>query len=79
MIAIELAAEVDELHCLHINLPSSVLPGKVRVIVLTHEPEEDDAGATWVNGITHEWAEELSDSRQDIYTLEDGKPVHAAR
>lgn len=43
-----------------------VLPGKVRVIVLTGEFEEDEAGEAWMNGISHEWADELRDSRQDI-------------
>lgn len=79
MKAVELIAEVDERRCLQIALPSSALPGKVRVIILIPEPEEDDAGGAWSQGIAQEWAEELEDSRQDIYTLEDGEPVRAAR
>ena len=79
MKAIELVAEVDERHCLHISLPSNIVPGKVRVIVLTAESDEDESGAAWMTGISHEWADELLDSRQDIYTLEDGEPIHAAR
>ena len=79
MKAIELTAQVDASHILQVALPASVLPGQVRVIVLTPEPEEDAAGSAWMNGIAHEWAEELQDARQDIYTLDDGEPVHAAR
>ena len=79
MKAIEIVAEVDNQHCLTITLPDSVLPGKVRVIVLTPDSEEDETGYEWINGISHEWAEELLDSRQDIYSLEDGDPVNAPR
>ena len=42
-------------------------------------PEEDDAGGGWMPSIAREWATELRDPREDIYTLEDGKPVDAAR
>lgn len=48
----------------------------VRVLVLL--PEEDEVGALWSSGIAKEWAAELTDPRQDIYTLEDGQPVDAA-
>ena len=51
----------------------------MRVIVLTPEQDEDEAGGPWMSGISQEWAEELLDLRQDIYTLEDGEPIHAAR
>jgi len=79
MKAFELLAEVDDLHCLSVKVPNSVLPGTVRIIVLSPESEEDEAGAAWVAGISHEWTEDLMDVRQDIYTLEDGAPVSAAR
>ena len=79
MRAIELVAEVDNEHCLKVSLPESVLPGKVRVFVLTCDAEEDEAGSAWMRGISCEWAEELRDPREDIYTLNDGEPVHAAR
>ena len=41
--------------------------------------EEDDADAVWMQGIAKEWAAELSDPREDLYTLTDGTPVDAAR
>ena len=37
--------------------------------------EED---AAWMTGISDQWAEELRDPRQDIYTLADGEPVDPA-
>ena len=49
----------------------------MRIIVLI--PEEDEVGTAWMQGIAREWAAEVSDPREDIYTLEDGKPVDAAR
>jgi hypothetical protein len=38
--------------------------------------EEDEAGTAWAMGIANEWSAELSDTREDIYTLNDGEPVH---
>ena len=52
MRAIELTAEVDVCHRLQVALPESVLPGKVRVIVLTPEPDEDKAGQAWMQGVS---------------------------
>lgn len=79
MRAIEVVAEVDADHRLQIALPLSVPSGKVRVIVLTPETEEEAVEQAWMEGISREWAAELLDSREDLYTLEDGEPVHAAR
>ena len=79
MKAFELVAEVDEQHCLQITLPQSVVPGKVRVLILVPEAEEDEAGKFWTRGVAQEWAAELADEREDIYTLEDGKPVDAEK
>jgi hypothetical protein len=77
MKALELLGDVDEQHRLQVQVPSEVPPGPIRLIVLL--PEEDVAGAAWADGIAQEWADELNDSRQDIYTLEDGQPMNAAR
>ena len=77
MKALELIGEVDERHRLQAQVPEVLLPGPVRIIVLI--PEEDEMGVGWMQGIAHEWAAELSDPREDIYTLEDGKPVDAPR
>ena len=55
----------------------SIPVGQVRLIVFL--PGEDEAGGHWADGVASEWSAELSDSREDIYTLEDGQPVNATR
>ena len=77
MKVIELIADVDEQHRLHVRVPTEVPAGQVRVIVFL--PGDDDAGASWAEGVASEWSAELSDSGEDIYTLDDGQPVNAAR
>ncbi len=77
MKAIELIGDVDEQHHLHARVPSELPTGPVRVLLLL--PEEDEAGLSWAGGAAREWAEELADPRQDIYTLEDGQPIDAPR
>ena len=74
--AIRLSAQVDERHVLIAQVPNSVPPGPVTVIIVPL-PQEDDSATSWMAGIAHEWADELSDSRQDIYTLADGEPAGA--
>jgi len=71
MKAIELLGNIDEQHRLRAQVPEGLPAGPVRVIVLL--PEEDDAGLSWSQGIAREWSDELSDARQDIYTLDDGR------
>ncbi len=77
MKAFEFMAEVDAQHRLQAVLPESAPPGHVRVIVLV--PEEEEPDMLWMQGIAREWAAELADEREDIYTLEDGEPVDATR
>ena len=77
MKALELIGEVDETHRLQVQVPEALPPGPVRILVLI--PEEDDADGGWLQGIAREWAAALRDPREDIYTLEDGKPFDAAR
>jgi len=76
MKAIELLGDIDDQHRLMAQVPEDLPIGPVRVIVLV--PEEDEAGAEWPRGAAREWTEELTDSRQDIYTLDDGQPINAA-
>jgi hypothetical protein len=73
MKAIELTGDIDDQHRLQAHVPKDLPTGPVRLIVLL--PEEDEAGGDWAHGIAREWADELRDDRQDIYTLEDGQPV----
>ena len=77
MKAIELIGDIDEQHRLHAQVPSEIPAGQVRLIVLL--PGEDEAGTLWANGVASEWSAELSDPREDIYTLNDGQPVNGAR
>lgn len=76
MKAIELTGNIDHPHQLRAEVPADLPEGPVRVVVLL--PDEDEAGVLWSSGVSKEWASELADSRQDIYTLEDGQPVNAA-
>jgi len=77
MKAIELIGDIDEQHQLRAQVPDELPAGPVRLIVLL--PDEDEGGIAWAQGIAREWADDLRDSRQDIYTLEDGQPLNAPR
>lgn len=77
MKAIELIGDIDEQHRLHAQVPIEIPVGQVRLIVIL--PGEDAAGALWANGVAAEWSAELSDPREDVYTLNDGQPVNEAR
>jgi hypothetical protein len=77
MKAIELIGDIDEQHRLRAEVPAEVPAGPVRVIVLL--PDEDDAGIAWTQGVDREWLDELQDTRQDVYTLDDGQAVNAPR
>ena len=77
MKAIELFGDIDEQHRLQAHVPPEIPAGPVRLIVLF--PDEDEAGIVWAQGVAREWAGDLGDSRQDVYTLTDGQPVNAPR
>lgn len=74
MDSIAIQGQVDDQHRLSAVVPGSVPPGPVTVWIAT-STQEDDAGAMWTAGIGQEWAEELGDAREDIYTLSDGEAV----
>lgn len=73
MKTIKLVGYIDEQHKLHANVPNELPPSEVRVIVLL--PDEDEAGSRWADGVAREWAAELEDPRQDLYTSDDGSAV----
>ena len=77
MKAIELMGDIDEHHRLRAQVPEDLPAGPVRLIVLL--PEEDEAGIAWAQGVAKEWADDLGDTRQDIYTLQDGQPINEPR
>jgi hypothetical protein len=74
MKAIELIGAIDKEHRLRAQVPQDLAAGPVRLIVLL--PEEDEAGSAWAACIAREWSPELKDTREDLYTLEDGQPVN---
>ncbi len=74
MSIIKLSGNVDENRLLSVQVPASVPPGPVTVFVLP-ETQEDDEAQAWTAGIAQEWADELADPNQDIYTMADGEPV----
>ena len=77
MKGIELVGDIDDQHRLQAQVPEDLPVGPVRLIVFL--PDEDEGGIGWAQAVPKEWSAELLDSRQDIYTLEDGQPVNAPR
>ncbi len=77
MNAVQVSGQVDGQHRLSAVVPDSVPPGPVTVLIVG-QPGEDDAGAAWMSGVAREWADELRDAQQDIYTLSDGAPENGA-
>jgi hypothetical protein len=79
MPTIKVTGHVDEHHRLSAEVPPTVAPGPVEIIVVVPNAGEDDAGQAWMAGIAREWAAELSDPREDIYTISDGEPIDGPR
>jgi hypothetical protein len=80
MSTLRLRGHVDDKHRLIVQAPLTVPPGPVEVELILPDPAgEDAAGAAWEQGVAQQWADELGDPRQDIYTLTDGEPVDDAR
>lgn len=75
MESIQVQGYVNGEHQLSANVPGTIPPGPVTVWVTPIDSEADERGNFWAAGIAHEWAEELADARQDIYTLADGDAV----
>jgi hypothetical protein len=74
MNAVKVHGNVDANHHLTAMVPATIPSGPVTVLILP-APQKDEAENAWSAGIAQEWADELSDQRQDIYTLADGEPV----
>jgi hypothetical protein len=77
MDSIAVQGHVDEEHRLSAMVPGSIPPGPVTVWIATNT-QEDDAGSAWMAGVSAQWADDLEDARQDVYTLADGEPVDPA-
>jgi hypothetical protein len=76
MTSIPIQALVDDQHRLSAVVPESIPPGPVTVWLTP--VQEDAAGVAWAAGIAQQWADDLQDSRQDIYTLADGEALDSA-
>jgi hypothetical protein len=74
MISLIITGHVDDQHRLTADVPDTIPPGPITVRICPVS-DEDEGGDAWMSGIAIEWADELSDSREDIYTLDDGEPV----
>lgn len=74
MQSVRIIGKVDSQHRLEATVPESITPGTVEIVVIARQTGEDDAGANWMAGIAREWESDLSDPREDIYTLADGVP-----
>lgn len=76
MKTIELVGLVNEQHQLALAVPAEVRPGPVKVILeVPADNEEAEATDNWSQAVAQAWAADWSDPREDIYSLEDGKPV----
>jgi len=73
----ELVGHVDSQHNLHVELPTDIQAGPVKVTVQAVTTEDEDGD--WRALISQSWAKDWCDPREDIYTLEDGKPSHESR
>ena len=73
MSMIKVVGNVDQDCRLSAQVPASIRPGPVTVLVLPISVEDVDEAISWTAGIAREWADELSDPGQDIYTLADGE------
>jgi hypothetical protein len=71
---VRLSGNVDEDRRLSAQVPVFIRPGSVTVLVLSVSQKDDEA-QVWTAAVAQEWADELADRRQDIYTLADGEPV----
>jgi hypothetical protein len=75
MPTIRVTGYIDEHHRLSVEVPASVPPGPVEILVVLPDAREDDPAQVWMAGIAREWAAELSDPREDIYNLSDGEAI----
>jgi hypothetical protein len=78
MKTIELIANVDEQHRLSVEVPADVKPGRIKIVLAVPTEEEEEDG-WWQQAISEIWAADWSDPAEDIYTLEDGKPIDEPR
>jgi hypothetical protein len=79
MKTLELTGTVDDKGILHASVPAEIRPGTVRFVAQFSDEADYEFSDAWMKAIPQVWADELSDPRDDIYTLEDGEPVNGSR
>jgi hypothetical protein len=78
MDSIEVQGYIDGEHLLTASVPGSIPSGPVTVVIKPNPPVTDETEGEWIAGIAREWAEDLADQRQDIYTLADEEAIDPA-
>lgn len=78
MTTIRVTGQIDSAHRLTANVPDSVPAGPVEVVVSVPDLEPHAVDEVWLAGVAREWRDDLSDVRQDIYSISDGRPPHEA-
>ena len=61
MNTIKLSGQVDENHRLSAEVPDSIPPGPVTVLIVPVS-QEDNAGDAWMTSIAREWSDDLTDN-----------------
>ena len=79
MRVLKLIGKVDASHQLTAQVPEDLEPGPVEVTLRSSTSGEQPDSLEWSNGISREWAAELTDPREDIDCEDDGKPLDEAR
>ena len=77
MQAVEAVGHIDSNGSLQINTPLPLKEGDVKVIIMYAENEETNEEQLWMRAISNNPAFDfLNDPEEDIYSLNDGKPLH---
>jgi len=77
MQAVEALGHVDNNGTLQINTPLPLKEGDVKVIIMYAENNEMTEEQLWLRSVSNNPAFDfLKDQEEDIYSLNDGKPLH---
>jgi hypothetical protein len=79
MKTIRISGIVDEYHQLRADVPSSLPPGPVDLMVVVPSGTELQHSVDWMSQVAHVWKAELNQTEEDIYHFSDGEPVDGAR
>lgn len=77
MQAVEAYGHIDSSGSLQIQTPLPLKEGDVKVIIMYAENEEMTEEQLWIRSVSNNPAFDfLKDPEEDIYSLNDGKPMH---